>query len=63
MIPFLNFKDLNTLYRQELLDVIAGVIDSGHYILGEKVEKFENEFAEYCGVNFVIGTGNGLDAL
>lgn len=63
MIPFLNFKDLNAPYRQELLDAIAGVIDSGHYILGEKVEQFESEFAKYCGVKSVIGTGNGLDAL
>lgn len=63
MIPFLNFKDLNIPYRQELLDAIAGVIDSGNYILGEKVERFESEFAQYCGVKSVIGTGNGLDAL
>jgi len=62
-IPFLNFKDLNSPYRQELLNAIAGVIDSGYYILGEKVKQFESEFAQYCGVKSVIGTGNGLDAL
>ena len=38
MIPFLNFKDINIAYRQELIDAIAGVIDSGQYILG-KLEK------------------------
>lgn len=63
MIPFLNFRDGNAPYRQELIDAVAGVIDSGHYILGEKVAAFENEFSAYCGVKHSIGTGNGLDAL
>ena len=36
---------------------------SGWYILGNEVKKFEQEFAEYCGCKYCIGTGNGLDAL
>lgn len=63
MIPFLDFKDLNLPYRRELLKSIAEVIDSGHYILGEKVAEFEKEFADYCGTKTAIGTGNCFDAL
>lgn len=63
MIPFLNLKDINIAYKKEIMDAISDVIDSGRYILGERVEKFENDFAKYCGVKHVIGTGNGLDAL
>lgn len=63
MIPFLNLKKLNAPYRQELIDAITEVIDSGWYILGEKVKSFEREFSKYCGVKETIGTGNGLDAL
>ena len=63
MIPFLNFKDINLAYKEELLDAISDVIDSGRYILGEKVKLFENKFSDYCGVKNTIGTGNGLDAL
>ncbi len=63
MIPFLNFKDLNASYKKELLDAISAVIDSGQYILGEKVTQFEAEFSKYTGVKHTIGTGNGLDAL
>ncbi|MEW6610020.1 MAG: DegT/DnrJ/EryC1/StrS family aminotransferase [Patescibacteria group bacterium] len=62
-IPFLNFRDLNVPYRQELLAAIARVLDSGWYILGEEVRRFEEAFARYCGVAYTIGTGNGLDAL
>lgn len=63
MVPFLDFKDLNVQYRKELLKVIAQFIDSGQYILGDKVRSFEKEFSVYCGVKETIGTGNGLDAL
>ena len=63
MIPFLDFKDLNLPYKKKLMAAIAAVIDSGRYILGSKVEEFENKFSRYCGVKETIGTGNGLDAL
>lgn len=39
------------------------VMESGWYILGEEVEQFEAEFAEYCGAKHCIGVGNGLEAL
>lgn len=38
-------------------------MESGWYILGEEVERFETEFAAYCGARHCIGVGNGLDAL
>ena len=63
MINYLNLKKVNQEYREELLDACARVIDSGWYILGEKVESFENEFSNYCGVQETIGTANCLDAL
>jgi dTDP-4-amino-4,6-dideoxygalactose transaminase len=31
--------------------------------LGKNVEKFEEEFAQFCGVKSSIGVANGLDAL
>jgi dTDP-4-amino-4,6-dideoxygalactose transaminase len=63
MIPFLNLRAHVIPRRTELLDAIAAVIDSGHYILGAAVRRFEEEFSAYVGVGHTIGTGNGLDAL
>jgi dTDP-4-amino-4,6-dideoxygalactose transaminase len=63
MIPFLDLKEINFKYREEIIKVISDVVGSGQYILGDQVEKFEKEFSEYCGVKHAIGTGNGLDAL
>jgi dTDP-4-amino-4,6-dideoxygalactose transaminase len=38
-------------------------MESGWYILGQEVEAFEREWAQYCGVRHCIGVGNGLEAL
>lgn len=63
MIPFLDLKNINQQYRMELVEACTRVIDSGWYIGGNELEKFEQNFAEYCGVKFAIGVANGLDAL
>lgn len=63
MIPFLNLKEINNKYSQDLKDACARVIDSGWYIMGKELEAFESEFAQYCGVEHCIGVANGLDAL
>lgn len=63
MIPFLDLKNINKQYRNEILSAMTRVLDSGRYILGKEVTLFEKEFAEYCGVKHCIGVANGLDAL
>lgn len=63
MIPFLDLKNINQQYRTELIEACTRVIDSGWYIGGNELEKFEQNFAEYCGTKFAIGVANGLDAL
>ena len=44
MIPFLDLKRLNKLYSEELVSSINEVVNSGWYILGEKVSLFEKTF-------------------
>jgi dTDP-4-amino-4,6-dideoxygalactose transaminase len=63
MVPFLDLGSLNSQFRDELIEAITGVVDSGWYIQGERVKKFETAFAEFCGVKHCIGVANGLDAL
>lgn len=62
-IPFLSFKDINSLVKPEILAAFEEFIDSGWYILGEKVKQFEKEYATYNNVAHCIGVSNGLDAL
>jgi dTDP-4-amino-4,6-dideoxygalactose transaminase len=63
MIPFLDLKKLNQPYEKQFQLKLAEVLDSGWYLLGEQLRQFETGFAEYCGVEHCLGTGNGLDAL
>ena len=63
MIPFLDLKEVNQQYRDEMIEAFTKVLDSGWYVQGEEVGAFEQEFADYCGVEHCIGVANGLDAL
>lgn len=63
MIPFLNLEKVHKPYLSDLKKSLYNVIESGWYVLGKSVKKFEEEFAEFCGVKYAIGTANGLDAL
>ena len=63
MISFLDLGKAQESVSAELKEVASQVIDSGRFILGERVKNFEGEFARYCGVGHAIGTANGLDAL
>lgn len=63
MIRFLNLKDINEQYRNQIDAAIKSVLDSGWYLLGKENDAFENNFAQYCGAKYCIGVANGLDAL
>lgn len=62
-VPFLNLREVNARYADELKAAAARVIDSGWYVLGDELAGFEREFAAYIGVCHAVGVGNGLDAL
>ncbi|HLW32563.1 MAG TPA: DegT/DnrJ/EryC1/StrS family aminotransferase [Aequorivita sp.] len=63
MIPFLDLKKINKAFESEFQNSFRAFMDSGHYILGNQVKVFEANFARYCGAQYCIGVGNGLDAL
>ncbi len=63
MIPFLDLKALNKPYEEAYKRACNDVIASGWYIMGYELERFEAEYAKFCGVKQCIGVANGLDAL
>lgn len=63
MVKFLDLQKINAQHRQEMIEAVSRLIDSGWYIQGQEVKEFEKEFAQYCGVKHAIGVANGLDAL
>lgn len=63
MIPAMNVTRQYQSIKEELDKAALSVLHSGQYILGKPVEDFENAFADYCGVKYAVGVGNGSDAL
>ncbi|MEG2573435.1 MAG: DegT/DnrJ/EryC1/StrS family aminotransferase [Bacteroides sp.] len=63
MIKFLDIKRITESFEPKLSQEVMRVINSGWYLLGKEVERFEKEFAFYCNATHCIGVANGLDAL
>lgn len=63
MIPFLDLKKINAPFEQEFKNKFDSFLAKGWYVLGEEVQLFEAEYAQYCGTTHCVGTANGLDAL
>ena len=62
-VPFLDLNSQHQPLREELDRAISEVIDSGAFAGGPFVERFEQEFAAYCGSPYAIGLGSGTEAL
>lgn len=63
MIKFLDLKLINQKYNDDLKLAFERVLNSGWYIMGDELNQFESQFAEFCGTKHAIGVANGLDAL
>jgi dTDP-4-amino-4,6-dideoxygalactose transaminase len=59
----LDFSRQYGSLRQEILDAIAEVCDSQHFILGPRVAAFETAAAAACASRFAVGCASGTDAL
>lgn len=63
MIPLMNVSRQYTSIKEEIDTIVLKVLASGAYILGDSVKAFEEAYADYIGVNYAVGVGNGTDAL
>ena len=62
-VPFLDLKAHHAPLIEKFDRAIREVIESSAFAGGPFVERFEEEFAAYCGSSYAIGVGNGTDAL
>jgi dTDP-4-amino-4,6-dideoxygalactose transaminase len=62
-VPLLDLTRYDDDVMEEFRAAFERVLRSGHYILGQEVEAFEQECAEYIGVKHAIGVSSGTDAL
>lgn len=62
----INFNQLDRgylKYKNEYEQAAIKTLESGWYILGGNLEKFEKEFSNFIGSNYCVGLNSGLDAL
>lgn len=63
MIPLVDLKAQYNTIKTEIDNTIQRVLDSTSFIMGEELERFEEEFALFCNIKYAIGVANGSDAL
>src|SRR5205807_4674416 len=49
--------------KSEIDANIKEVLESGQYVMGPMLKRFEGELARYHGAKYAVGVGNGTDAI
>src|SRR5688500_13386152 len=62
-VPFLDFKNMNKVIKDDLVKDFEFFFDKAWYILGDRLIQFEKNYSTYNQVNHTVGVSNGLDAL
>ena len=62
-ILYLDLRRISESFQPQLGQAVERVLHSGWYLRGETTERFEQDFARFCGTDYCVGVGNGLDAL
>jgi dTDP-4-amino-4,6-dideoxygalactose transaminase len=62
-VPVLDLKTEYAEMRDEILAAIDRVCQTSAFVLGEEVEAFEREFADFCGTRHCVALSTGTAAL
>jgi dTDP-4-amino-4,6-dideoxygalactose transaminase len=62
-VPLLDVSRSNNAIRDEVLEAIAAVYDSGKFLFGPQVTELEENMAKLCNTKHAIGCASGSDAL
>jgi len=62
-IPLVDLKAQYRPLKEDILDRIAKALDGMWLFLGENVQAFEKEFADFCQVEHAVGVSEGTTAL
>ncbi len=62
-VPVLDLKAEYAELRDEILPALDRVCQNASYVLGEEVEAFEREFADFCGSKHCVAMSTGTASL
>jgi len=62
-VPLLDVNRGNAPLRDDFIEALTRVVDSGRFLFGPDVQQLERSIAERCGVEHAIACASGSDAL
>jgi len=62
-VPLLDLGRQHAGLKQQVIEALDQVWDSGQFVLGPEVSRLEQNMAEYCGTKQAVGCASGSDAL
>ena len=62
-VPFFDYPRMHQVDADKYMPNLLEVLNRSDYILRSDLEAFEQEMADFIGVKYVIGVGNGTDAI
>ena len=62
-IPYFDLLRSHEDLRSDFHAVLDELIDTGQFVMGDHVSKFEEEFSRYVGNRFAVSTNSGTSAL
>lgn len=62
-VPFVSLERQYLPLKDEFLHAFDEICSSGQYIMGDALDVFESEIAQYCETDYALGLANGSDAL
>lgn len=63
MMPLVDLTAQYHSIKKEIDAAVLATLESGHFILGPQVTKFEESAAAYLGTRYAVGLASGTDAL
>lgn len=63
MVKLLDLQSITMQHGDEYKAAANRVIESGWFLQGKEIEKFETDYARYIGTSQCVSVANGLDAL
>jgi dTDP-4-amino-4,6-dideoxygalactose transaminase len=63
IVPFMDLAAMTDEVRIQVFNGWSALLDSNRFVGGEAVNRFESQWAEYCGTREAVGVANGTDAI
>lgn len=62
-IPLVDLKAQYHSIKEEIDEAVQSALENSQFIMGERVKRFEEEFAAFCGVKYGIATSSGTTSI